>query len=747
MWLRLLALVFGVTVYAASTVLASFMSGLALGSFAAGRVAGRLPNPLRAFGFVEMGVGLSAFLTPLLLEGIKSVWVVLQPSLPSSLVFLTVARFVAAFAVLIVPTTLMGATLPIVMRSALASDTAIGSRIGWLYAVNTGGAIIGALIAGFYLVSDVGVARSFQFAAGANLLIGAVAIALSRRVGFGADTAATLDSADMADGPAREALTRPQRTAVLWTFMLSGLMSLALEIVWFRMLVTLLRPTAYAFTIMLAAVLSGIAFGSAIAAPFMRRGRSWLAVLTVTQCAIGIAAVLSLNALAYVSAIGERIVPLLTGIGIDPYVAPIVVASLIAMLPTTLLLGFAFPIGLSLWAGTAPDASRRIGAFYSLNVCGAIAGSILGGFVLLPAIGSRGSLIAVSSLALLSSVVLAATQWRVRANFAGFMLIVGPVSFVMSALNAVDPYAVMLAAAHGQERVISREEGVQTTVAIHEQGAGPGGVRRRVMYLDGMHQASDHPSMSFVHHRIGALPVMLHPDPANALVVGLGGGATAGAVAQFPGMSVDVVELSSAVVNGASFFGHINFDLLKRPNVRLRVDDGRNYLLTTRKKYDVITADIILPRHAGAGALYSREYFTLVRDALEEDGLVLQWNGGETDTTYRLILRTFLSVFPHTTLWADGTLMLGSKQPFTFSRSVYERRYADARFRQLFNWDSDRMVRTYLAGPPDVQAWVGVGPVLTDDRPLIEYFLALPRDEGPSDLSGLKPRPEDIVRP
>jgi spermidine synthase len=520
-------------------------------------------------------------------------------------------------------------------------------------------------------------------------------------------------------------------------------MSLALEIVWFRILVTLLRPTAYAFTIMLAAVLAGIALGSAIAAPLLRIGKRWLPVLTAVQLALAIAAVLSLNALVFLQDADAWLVPILTDAGLDAYVAPIIVASMIAMLPTTLLLGFAFPVGLSLWASHARDSARRIGVFYSLNVFGAIVGSILGGFALLPALGSRGSLIASAALALFSSVLLAVSQWRVRPNYAGFIAIVGPVAFVMSAMNAVDPHRV---AAPG-ERVIWRAEGVQTTVAIHEAGRGGGGHPRRVMYLDGMHQASDYPAMTFVHHRIGAMPVLLHPGAKDALVVGLGGGATAGAVGQFPGLAVDVVELSSAVVGGASFFRHINFDVLQRPNVSLRVDDGRNYLLTSRKKYDVVTADIILPRHAGAGALYSREYFQLVRRALNDDGLVLQWNGAESDTTYRMILRTFMSVFPDTTLWADGTLMLGSVKPFTLSRSTYDERRKDPHFRQLFNWDYDTLVKMYLAGPTEIRAWLGDGPIVTDDKPVIEYFLSLPRDEGPADLRPLKARPEDIVRP
>jgi spermidine synthase len=750
MWLRLLALVFGVTVYAASTVLASFMGGLAIGSYSAGRMAGRLRSPLRTFGYVEIGIGLSALATPLVLEWIKHAWILMHPALPSSLVFLTAARFAAAFALLIVPTTLMGATLPIVMKSALAHDVAVGSRIGLLYALNTGGAIVGALTAGFYLAPELGLTPSFQLAALTNTAIGLTAIVASYALRPVAAPALARISAPARpareSGSAREGagLTHAQRRAVLWTFILSGALSLAIEIVWFRMLVTLLRPTAYAFTVMLATVLAGIAIGSAIAAPLLRRGHSWLAVLTAVQLAISIVAVLSLNALNHLEAVATWLVPVLTRTGIDPYVGPIVVASMLAMLPTALLLGFAFPVGLSLWTGNVDGSARRIGVFYSLNVCGAIAGAILGGFILLPLLGSRGSLIALSSLALLSSVVLALSQRRERPNFAGVLALVGPVAFTMSALNAVDPFDITATRIHRNELVLWREEGVQTTVAVHEQPTGGRG--QRVMYLDGMHQASDYANMTFVHHRIGAMPVLLHPDPKDALVVGLGGGATAGAVAQYPDVAVDVVELSSAVVGGSAFFKHINFDLLQRPNVTLRVDDGRNYLLTTRKRYDVVTADIILPRHAGAGALYSQEYFRLVRQALKPGGVVLQWNGGE-GPIYRMILRTFMSVFPNTTLWADGTLMLGSVEPFTVSRAAYERRREDARFRALFDWEYDTLMQHYVAGPPDLASWVGDGPLITDDRPLIEYFLSLPTDEPPIDLRTLPRRSADVRRP
>jgi spermidine synthase len=262
-----------------------------------------------------------------------------------------------------------------------------------------------------------------------------------------------------------------------------------------------------------------------------------------------------------------------------------------------------------------------------------------------------------------------------------------------------------------------------------------------------MHQADDLAGSAFVHHRIGALPVILHPTPRRALVVGLGGGATPGAVARFANLEVDVVELSGAVVKGASFFTHINFDLLQRPNVRLRVDDGRNFLLTTKQKYDVITADIILPHTAGAGALYAREYFQLVRNALAEGGLALQWNGAPTDTPYRLIMRTFMSVFPYTTLWGDGSLMVGSLEPLQLSASAYESRRANHDFKALFDWDLDTLRRSYVAGHEELRQWVGDGAILTDDKPTIEYFLALPPNDPPTNLNEFKPRFEDVLRP
>jgi spermidine synthase len=262
------------------------------------------------------------------------------------------------------------------------------------------------------------------------------------------------------------------------------------------------------------------------------------------------------------------------------------------------------------------------------------------------------------------------------------------------------------------------------------------------MYLDGLHQANDSTSMRIVHRLIGTLPMALHPDPRHALVIGLGGGATAAAAADFPGASVEVVELSAGVVRAAPWFRHINGDVLRRPDVRLHVDDGRNYLLRARRRYDVVTADIIQPFHAGAGNLYSVEYFRLARAALDDDGVMLQWIGHRPRSQYALIARTFLAAFPDATAWAGGTLLAGTKRPLRLSLSRLRARIADpavgAAFGRAGIVGASGLVALFTAGPDELRRFIGPGPILTDDRPLVEYFLSLPRGEPDIDLRGLR---------
>jgi spermidine synthase len=722
LWLRLLALVFGVTVHAASTVLASFMAGLALGAVLAERVV-RRGHPLRVFATLEAGIAVSALATPVLLTLASQLYRPLSDVVPDSLTLLTVGRFVCSSAVLLVPTVLMGATLPVLSHAPIVR--ASSARLGVLYAVNTAGALCGALLTGYVLIGGLGIQRTFYVAAALNVAVAVGAWWLSRREVVASPTADAEVPATAAVTP--EAVPAP---LVLTVMAVSGFAALALEIVWFRVLVQFLPATTYAFTTMLATVLGGIAAGSALAARHLARPRSWGDTLAWVQGATSIVVLLSLAFLGATYAAGWRTSGLTQG-------------AAAAILPTSLLMGYAFPVAIALWtrAGRAAgDTGRPVGVLYSANVLGGIAGAVVGGFVLLPRLGSRKALIVLAGFYLITSLAMFLPRRRWLPALALVALFAGAVRLVP------DPFDVTLSRRHGQnERIFWREEGVQTSVSIHT-----GAFRGWLMYLDGLHQASDGPDMVRLHRLIGHLPMVLHPGPKRSLVVGLGGGATPGAVSQHD-TRVQVVELSDSVRKGAEFFRHVNYDLLNRENVRLRVDDGRNFLARTRDRFDVATADLIQPIHAGAGNLYSREYFTLVRNALADGGLALQWIGHRSDTQYKLIMRTFLEVFPHTTLWFDGQLMVGSLTPLTLSPELVTGKRARAETRQALDeigLDSfETLTSWYVAGPDDLRRFVGQGPVLTDDRPMVEYHRSLPANDPPVNLVGLRGDVRAHLRP
>ncbi len=720
LWLRLLSLTFGVTVYAATTVLAAFMAGLGAGSVLGGRLAQRVSNPLLYFGLAELLIGVSALATPMALAAATDLYAAFHASMDVTPALLVALRFLCSLVVLFVPTTLMGASLPLLTRASLDDDTQAGRRVGVLYACNTAGAICGALAAGFYLIGAVGIDASFKAAAAVNAGVGFVAVAASLRRRHGPSLTS---ESSITTGPIYNERTR---RAVLVVFGLSGLTALALEVIWFRLLVLILPATTYAFTTMLAAVLGGIAAGSAAIVPLMRRNRQWPVTLGKLQMGIGVAAVVSMYALAVTYEAGWR-------------TRDTIQASVLAIVPAAFLMGAAFPIGVRIWAaaaGHATGAAARVGTLYAINVAGAILGSILAGFLLLPVLGSRASLLAMAGLQVATgSGLILLTSGSTRTTLRP--VAIGMAVWIAAAVLIPDPFTMALTQRHPVgERVLWKEEGLQTSVSVNE---GPTG--HRVMYLNGLHQANDTPEMVAVHRMIGHLPMLLHPAPSHALVVGLGGGATAGAVAQH-GATVDLVELSASVVRGAEWFRHVNDDVVRQPNVMLRVDDGRNHLLLSGRQYDVITADIIQPIHAGAGSLYSVEYFRLARQALKPGGLMLQWIGHREETHYKLIARTFLRVFPDATVWVDGSLLVGSLGPLEISPEVLTRKLADPRVKAAASTvgipDAASVLRLYTAGPDEIRRFVGDGTELTDDQPLLEYHRSLPPNTAPLDLSGLR---------
>ena len=728
LWLRMLGWVFGVTVYAASAVWATFMGGLAVGSVVSGRLADRIRQPLKWFAAAESLIAVTALATPVILAALQQAYVALYPHLPHSPVMLTVARLCIGVVVLIVPTALMGATLPFVLKASIFQRGSLAAQVGVLYGSNAAGAIVGTVVSGLALIPQLGLQRTFWVAAACNLGVALAALALNSRVQQVGTVEAEARTSEAPDADDTMPLSASTLRTILWVFALSGAISMAMEVVWFRVITMIVRPTVYSFAMMLATLLAGIAVGSYAIAPLLARRVSWLGVLALLEVLLSVLLVSSFRPLQWLPQATESL-GWMSAI-MPAYLIHPLAASLLTILPAAIVMGVAFPIGLRLWTvgGDPALAATRVGVFYSLNVGGSIVGSLLAGFVLLPWLGSRTTLIASASVTLAAALALVAVSgWKSRQRFA--VAAAAVMVFGVAAQTMPDPYDQFIAQRYPQMDPVWKEEGTEATVGVHEFGTPQR--RIRMMTINGNHQAGTDGPTTIIHRRIGHLPMLVHPDARRALVIGMGGGATPGAVSIHDGVEVDVVELAEGVVNAAPWFSSINYDIATRPNVKIRVDDGRNFLLLTRDRFDVVTADVIQPVFAGAGNIYSREYFELVRNVLKDDGLVMQWIPG-TEAEFKLIGRTFLSVFPHTTAWAEGNLFIGSKQPLRLSRENFDGRAFYAGRRQAMadtGIDSfDALLRTFVAGPDQLRAYLGEGPLLTDDRPMAEYFLSLPRD-------------------
>ena len=647
-WFRVLGLTFGVTVHATSAVLAAFMTGLALGSLVAGRISDRLRDPLRAYGLIEVLIGISGVVSLYAFEALQPLYRALAPALEGSPALLNAARFALAFIIMLVPTTLMGATLPLVIKSSLLRHGSVSRNVSLLYAFNTLGAIGGAYLAGFYLIGLYGTGGATALAATLNVSVGIACILVARRVRtsrVGTDAAFGSAADDVAEAPLPTRLTR----VVLLAYGVSGGVALAYEVVWTRVLSLLFPQTVYAFSIMLCAILAGIAVGSWAMESLIGRRANWVLIFAAFEAAMGILGILSVTVLARAYGIEALFRRLLgTDLLLSGELWFVVLFGFITVFPAAFVMGITFPVAARIYGQGYRAAGQRVGAIYGANVLGGIAGSLLAGIVLIPALGSQGTLWLLGGLNLaLSLAVLFAMGPATRPALKLSLALGSLLATVFAALLTPDMYQRLFTSHPRGDEVVWYDEGEDATIRVARTTGG-----NLVLYVNSQGQATDVGSGLRFHRAVGHLPALLHPRPDEILVVGLGGGATAGAVATHPGVDVTVAELHAGVVEGARLFGHANFGVLDRPNVHVTVADGRNHLLVTRRRYDVIQGDIIPPGNAGAANLYSADYYRLARSALKPGGIMVQWvDSSLPEYQWQLLLRTFLSVFPNATLW------------------------------------------------------------------------------------------------
>jgi len=735
-WMRMLTLVFGATAFATSAVLASFFGGLALGSLYFGKAADKSRNPLALYAYLEVGVALFAFVMPFLFAGLTEVYVAIARSADLGFYPLSLVRLVLSFLVLLLPTTLMGGTLPVIVKFFVRRQDRLGLNVANLYAVNTFGAVVGTMGAGFFLILLLGVNEAAYLAGTVNLVIAGIAFALSRRV----DTNPAAELAEV-DVPGQEpgkgdfhpdvahspGLTR----LTLWAVGISGMCALALEVLWTRSLVYFLDNSTHAFTTMLTAFLLGIALGSAVVARIVDRRIKLVTAFGLVEVFIGLFALMAIPILA-------NSTPVLQGMeGVTPdsmllwkWTGMRFIMTLTVMLAPTLLMGMTVPLVVKIYTTQLSRVGSSLGRVYSINTIGGVAGSLLAGFVLIPLIGVHDGIVLIATLSgLLGGVLLlaeptmagrtvakVATGCAVIVAFAGASWFTRDTMVLTSYKERVDG-----------SQVLFYKEGIGSTVKVFRDNDGA-----KLISIDGFPVAGTTLGMFDAQQSLGNLPLLLSNVPSPKVnLIGFGAGGASWEVLQYDVERVDCVELVPGVIEAAQYLTDVNHGVLDEPRYNIIMGDGRNYALVTDETYDVISIDATSPKMAGNGSLYSLEFYELIRERLTEKGIAVQWLPFHllSESEMKMTAKTFMEVFPHTTVWLSPLrhhgLLVGSKGRLQIDMQTMAAKLQRPGVRE-------QLAPMGVSEPLDVLAWfvmgentltryVGDARLNTDNHPVLEF--------------------------
>ncbi len=741
-WTRMLTLVFGHTVFSVSVVLAAFMAGLGLGSYLFGYAVDRLPETqgssaggkaaLLIYGWVEILIFASGALLSFLFANFSGIYASLHSVIPESIPLQNLIKMVFAFGLMLVPTTLMGATLPIISKYCVTEDSHIGTQVSLLYALNTLGGALGCLMAGFFLMGTFGVLQTVLLAAGANLLIGISALSIYLETVPGADWKFRLPPLQAP----RIDWNRDQKFWMGISF-ICGFTALAYEVLWTRLLVFSIASTVYSFSMMLTVFLLGIFLGSLILIPLASRIHNIRTTLLILQAGTGLYVIGSLYGLESILSApwnGYNLTQPLSA-----FLRYFKDSAGLMLIPT-LFLGMCFPLLIKMISGKHQNIGKATGQIYSANTLGAILGSLCAGFLFLPNLGSQVSLTLVATLNLLTVVLLFRTgnylTLAVRKGLAA--VFVALILFVNMAIpkDLLNPFFMRDSAGkRNLKKLLYFEEGLSDTVAVFEGNYGVLDPDAKSLITNGVSMSASNLIATRYMKLLAHIPLLLVDQPTDVLVVCFGTGQTTGAASLHTRVkSVDSLELSSSVINAGRIFAKENRQVLNNPKVNFVIQDGRNHLLTTHKRYDVITSEPPPPRTAFTVNLYTREYYELQKKYLKSGGISAQWvplhSQGEKEVAMHF--STFRSVFPYTMGWmpvANEMLLIGSDQPIRIDFEKLKTRLQEPEVKkeladiEIFNvfaflsniWFLDEQVQALGRGYP----------LITDNHPAIEFYLDL----------------------
>ncbi|HEY9871284.1 MAG TPA: fused MFS/spermidine synthase [Candidatus Obscuribacterales bacterium] len=756
-WARELGLVLGNTAQATSCILSVFLGGLAIGAYAGGKLAHRIGKHLLAYGAIELSVGVLAPAVTRTLHALPAVFAAWTAALPAGSGWLTVARLAAGSALLLLPTVLMGATLPLLTRYLCCRQPRAPHFFSMLYGINTLGASAGALAACFFGFACLGVTGTVWLAAVVNLAVAAIAVGVSSR---GAPPLEPAAGERLDEGAALPVSGRA--LPVLYLFAaLTGFTALGYEVLWTRLLRLYTSSSTYAFTFMVSTFLLGLALGSLLYnRTFANKSIDvqWRSLASV-QYASALTAALGFLLLPAVRDLKDALALVSGAFFLERTSTLLVQGAVVSlfMLVPSLVTGISFPMIAGIAARMMSQVGKAVGTVYAVNTLGSIAGSLVCGLILVPAVGSQFAYEILVGLSVATGVLVALVGRRDLPS-AGWKALV--------AVCACTAFIMLTPAAYLERDVANRAGGNMLAFAEDSTGSVI------VMGYDLRNYAyppvrkllvNGEPYSSTIMHGLrymrllGHLPVLLHRAPSDVLSVCFGTGTTAGASALHREVKqVDIVELSPSVLKLAGLFRATNEAVLSNPRASASVDDGRNYLLRSLKKYDVVTFEPPPPYEAGVVNLYTREFYELVRKRLKPGGIVCQWApmALETESLWKMLVKAAADVFPHVSVWVPNNreaLLVASVEPHDVDLTNWQRRIESSHavksnLAEVGLGDPYALLSTYLISDDALRAYLGAIAPVTDERPQLEFFLPFSDNlVYPSDLQDSGPGPIAVV--
>ncbi|HMI50795.1 MAG TPA: fused MFS/spermidine synthase [Candidatus Saccharimonadales bacterium] len=737
-WVKALGLIFGHTVFATATALAVFMAGVGAGSLYVARWSEQRAQLVVLYARIEFLVAATGALSLAGLAGVSWLYGVLYPAVGGSQTLLLVVRFLGAAVVLFVPTFLMGGTFPILVQSITQQSAELGTRVSQLYWVNTLGAAAGTLISGFVLLPEFGLRLTIASAVALNILAGLVALRIASKphVAHGGER-----SSPTVGSPATDP---PKQASRFLLFMFAGVggTAFAYEIGWTRLLAATIGSSTYAFTLIVATFLAGTVIGSAIFQRFRARSsRVSLATFSSTQTWAGIAGLSSLILFHWT----PEVIPVLleaTHKTFSGLVLAQIVTTTLTVLPVALVFGFNFPMVVTLFAGTAGPSSGlspMVGKAYAANTLGAIVGSLITGFWLVPWLGGfRVVAVAAGVNVLLALLLEFHSSQRRMLHLATnslcllIVLIVASSSFFYNrsllSLSAVlygNAYQghLTLSEIAATNDLVFMADGINDSIAVVRSDDYV------ALRVNGKTDASTRDTRTQL--LLGHLGTGLHPAPRRVLIIGFGSGMTVSAVARYPDVErIDCVEIEPAVLRAAPYLDSLNRGVLSDPRVHVTFDDARNFLLTSSDKYDLIISEPSNPWIAGIGTLFTAEYYSAVRQRLMPGGIFVQWAQAYSlaPADLRMIAATLAAGFAELSLWhAEGPDLLllcrtaASPVQFAHLRSLWQNPALRSDFATLGIHQPEGLVAYYLLDDAAVRKLSLGSKLNTDDRTLLEY--------------------------